>query len=140
MMEWEEDFYSDEPKSRMTGFIPDKLYEVIERDPLPERTKIISELADRILELKEMSPRTPTVLLHALGRVSGASPSALWLVLEILAGGRDLEKSLSDRGREMSFSKQAIHQRRARDLAKLEEILPGVADSLKAILGTGGKQ
>ena len=57
MMEWEEDFYSDEPRSKLTGFIPDKLYEVVERDPLPERTKIISELADRILELKEMSPQ-----------------------------------------------------------------------------------
>ena len=139
MDDWDEDFYSDEPRSRMTGFIPDKLYETLERDPLPERTKVISELADRVLELKEMNPRAPILLLHILGRVSKSSPSALWLILEILAGGRDLEKSLSEKGREMSFSKQAIHQRRARDLAKLEEILPGVAESLKSILGTGGK-
>ena len=33
---------------------PNKIYEVIERDPLPERTKIISELADRILELEKI--------------------------------------------------------------------------------------
>lgn len=138
-MEWEEDFYSDEPRSKLTGFIPDKLYEIVERDPLPERTKIISELADRLLELKELNPRSPMVLIHVLGRVSRTSPSALWIVLEILAGGRDLEKSLSDKGKEMSFSKQAIHQKRSRDLAKLEEILPDIAESLKSILGTGGK-
>ena len=138
-MEWEEDFYSDEPRSKLTGFIPDKLYEIVERDPLPERTKIISELADRLLELKELNPRSPMVLIHVLGRVSRTSPSALWIVLEILAGGRDLEECLSDKGKEMSFSKQAIHQKRSRDLAKLEEILPDIAESLKSILGTGGK-
>lgn len=138
-MEWEEDFYSDEPRSKLTGFIPDKLYEVVERDPLPERTKIISEMADRLLELKELNPRAPIVLIHILGRVARSSPSALWIVLEILAGGRDMEKSLSDKGREMSFSKQAIHQKRSRDLMKLEEILPDIAESLKSILGTGGK-
>lgn len=106
---------------------------------MPERTKIISELADRLLELKELNPRSPMVLIHVLGRVARSSPSALWIALEILAGGRDLEKSLSNKGREMSFSKQAIHQKRSLVLAKLEEILPDIAESLKPILGTGGK-
>lgn len=134
MVEWEEDFYSNEPRSKLTGFIQDKLYQVVERDPLPERTKIISELADRLLELKELNPRSPMVLIHVLGRVARSSPSALWIVLEILAGGRDLEKSLSNKGREMSFSKQAIYQKRSLDLAELEEILPDIAESLKPIL------
>ena len=67
MMEWEEDFYSDEPRSRMTGFIPDKLYETLERDPLPERTKVISELADRILELKEMNLGHPSSCFMSWG-------------------------------------------------------------------------
>ena len=135
-MEWDENFYSDEPRSRLTGFIPDKLYDIVERDPLTETTKIISELSSRILELKEVDPRKPIILLHVLSKVSRTSPSALWAVLEILAGGRDLEKSLSERGKEMAFSKQAIHQKRNRDLEKLESVLPDIADSLRSILST----
>jgi len=135
-MEWDENFYSPEPRSKMTGFIPEKLYHIVERDPLTEESKIVSELASRILELKEVNPRKPIVLLNVLARISRLSPSALWIVLEILAGGRDLEKSLSQKGKDLSFSKQAVHQKRNRDLEKLDTILPDIAEALKQIMTT----
>lgn len=133
----DQDYYDLKSKSKVTGFIPDKLYEIVERDPLPDDTKIVSELADRFLELKEINTRKPIILLHLLGKVARTSPGALWIVLEILSGGRDLDKSLSEKGKEKSFSKQAIHQKRNRDLAKLDETMPEVAKVLRTIICPG---
>jgi len=128
------DFYSDDPKSKKTGFIPDKLYEIVERDELSEDVKIVSEIASRFLDLKDYSAQKPIVLLHTFTRLARMSPSALWTCLEILAGGRKLEQSLSEQGSEVAFSKQAIHQRRNRDLEKIESMLPEIAEAMKTIL------
>lgn len=128
------DDYSDEPRSKKTGFIPDKLYEILERDELSEDVKIVSEIASRLLDLRDHSSQKPIVLLHTFTRLARKSPSALWVCLEILAGGRKLEQSLSEQGSEQSFSKQAIHQRRNRDLEKIESILPEIADAMRTIL------
>ena len=128
------DPYSDEPRSKFTGFIPEKLYDIVEREPLEEDAKIVSELASRFLDLKEIDPRKPIVLLHVFSKLLRTSPSALWTTLEILAGGRGLGRSLSERGKEVAFSKQAIHQRQTRDLEKIEHLLPEIASAMKTIL------
>ena len=123
-----------ETKSRKTGFIPDKLYEIVEREELSEDVKIVSELASRLLDLRDISPAKPIVLLHTMTRLARMSPSALWTCLEILAGGRSLEESLSEQGQKQAFSKQAIHQRRNRDLEKVESMLPEIAQAMRSIL------
>jgi len=95
----------------------------------------VSELASRLLDLKEIDSRLPIILLHTFSKLMRVSPSGLWTCLEILAGGRDLDKSLSEKGKEVSFSKQAIHQRQQRDLARIQEILPEIAETMSAIMG-----
>lgn len=128
------DPFSSEPRSKKTGFIPDKLYEIVERDELSEDVKVVSEIASRLLDLRDYSPQKPIVLLHTFTRLARKSPSALWSCLEILAGGRTLDQSLSEQGKEQSFSKQAIHQKRNRDLLKIEEDLPEIASAMRTIL------
>ena len=128
------DYYSDEPKSRKTGFIPDKLYEIVERDELSEDVKIVSEVASRLLDLRDYNSQKPIVLLHTLTRLARMSPSALWACLDILSGGRKLEQSLSEQGSELSFSKQAIHQKRNRDLDKIESMLPEIGEAMRATM------
>ena len=134
------DTFSDEPRSKKTGFIPDKLYNIIERDEMSEDVKIVSEIASRLIDLRDLSPSKPIVILHIFNRLFRKSPSALWTCLEILGGGRVLEKSLTEQADEVSFSKQAIHQRRNRDLEKIEEILPEVAEAMRIILTNKGSQ
>jgi hypothetical protein len=132
--EWSDDYYSDEPRSKLTGFIPDKLYDIVERDSVSDETKVICEISSRLLELREYNSIKPIQFIHILARIARISPSALWVVLEILSGGSDLEKSLSERGKEMSFSKQAIHQKRKRDLQMLNDKMPELAETIKSIL------
>ncbi len=134
------DPYSDEPRSKFTGFIPEKLYHIVEREPLEEDAKVVSELASRFLDLKEIDPRKPIVLLHVFSKLLRTSPSALWTTLEILAGGRGLGRSLSERGDKVSFSKQAIHQRQSRDLEKIEAFLPEIAKAMETILKRRGSE
>lgn len=131
----ESDPYDLTPKSKLTGFIPDKLYDIVEQDPIDDKTKVVSELASRLLDLKEIDSRLPIVLLHSFQKLLRISPSGLWTTLEILAGGRGLDKSLSERGKEFSFSKQAIHQKQQRDLTKISEQMPEIAEALSQILG-----
>ena len=129
------DDYSDEPRSKFTGFIPGKLYEIADPAPLPESVRIVAEIAARLLELREEDPRKPVRLLSQLGRVYRISSSSLWIVCEILAANQAGGKSLAEIGEESFFSKQAIHQRQSRDLAKLREVMPEVAEAISTILG-----
>ena len=127
---------------RFTGYIPGKLYEELdhsghplEKEEQPEDVKIVAEIASRILDLRDHDRKKPIRLINQLMRLYRISPSCLWLACEILASHRLGGKSLSEQGEEQLVSKQAIHQEQARSLQKLEEIMPGIADQMRRILG-----
>ena len=131
---------------RLTGYIPGKLYEPLdysghplEKEEQPEDVKIVAEIASRILELRDHDRTKPIRLINQLIRLYRISPSCLWLACEILASHRLGGKSLSDLAEESNFSKQAIHQQQVRSLQKLEEIMPGIADEMRRILGRNAR-
>lgn len=134
---------NQEPRpGRLTGYIPGKLYEDLdhhghpfESEEMPEEVKIIAEISSRILDLRDHDRRKPIRLFNQFIRLYRVSPSCLWLACEILASNRLGGKSLSQIAKEMEVTKQAIHQEQARDLEKLEEIMPSVADQMRRILG-----
>ena len=134
--------YGGQSKSKLTGYIPGKLYEDIdhegrsfEQEETPEDVKIVSEICARLLELRDFDRRKPVRLLNQLSRLYRVSPSCLWIACEILAANRLAGKSLTELGAEMHFTKQAIHQEQSRDLEELERIMPSVAEQMRTILG-----
>lgn len=129
-------------QGRLTGYIPGKLYEDLdhsghpmESEEMPEDVKIVSEIASRILDLRDHDRSKPIRLINQLIRIYRVSPSLLWLTCEILASNRLGGKSLSEIARESMVSKQAIHQEQERNLKKMEEIMPGISDQMRRILG-----
>ena len=131
----DKDTYSDEPRSKFAEFIPGKLYDIPVQAEIGEDVRIVSEIASRLLELREVDPRKPIRLLLQLSKVYRISSTCLWMVCEILASNRKGGKSLSEIGKETGISKQAIHQRQKRDLLKLKEIMPEIAEVVSIILG-----
>ena len=133
---------SSKRQSRLTGYIPGKLYEELdhhghpfEMEDEPEDVKIVSEIASRLLDLRDEDRKKPFRLLNQFMRLYRVSPSCLWLALEILSSNRLGGKSLSDLGGEIGCSKQAVHQQQNRDLEALARIMPGVADQMSRTLG-----
>ena len=129
-------------QGRFTGYIPGKLYEDLdhhghpfEEEDQPEDVKIVSEIASRILDLRDCGRQKPIRLLNQFSRLYRVSPSCLWLACEILGSNRQGGKSLTQIAKEHHFTKQAIHQSQNRDLEGLEHIMPGVTDQMRAILG-----
>ena len=129
------DPYSQESTRRLEGYIPEKLYEIPEPEPSSPSAQIISEIAARLLDLKEVDRRIPIRLLTHLGKVYRISPSLFWITCEILAANRQGGKSLSQIANEQNFTKQAIHQEQIREIAALREVMPEVAETIQTILG-----
>ena len=124
----------EEPKAKFVAFIPELGYDIPEREDLHERTRITSEIAARLLELRLIDSTAPHLLMHKLVRVYRKDPFAMWLAVEVLAGDTFQGKSLSELGESNEESKQATHHRQNRALFALESAFPGVAEALRSIL------
>ena len=131
---------------RFTGYIPGKLYEELDqsghpfvKEEQPDDVKLVSEIAARILDLRDLGIKKPIRLINQFIRLYRVSPNCLWLACEILASHRQGGKSLSDLAEESYFTKQAIHQSQVRDLQELERIMPGIADEMRRILGRNAR-
>ena len=116
-------------------YIPGKLYEVADPEPLPTSTAIVAEIAERLLELRELDATFPGKLLARLDRIWRANPRAFWTVLEVLSGDHANEKSLAEIAANSGTAKQNVAQTRKRDLAELERTFPEVADVLRQLFG-----
>lgn len=124
----------DRTQSKYVRFIPDMGYDITEREDMPERTQITSEICVRLLELKDCDATSPILLMTKLLRLYRADPFCFWIAVEVLSGDRLQAKSLASLGREQMESKQATHQRQNRALATIEKVMPEVADALREIL------
>lgn len=124
----------EKSQSKYVRFIPEMKYETTERDGVPERTQITSEICARLVELKETDATSPILLMTKLLRLYRADPFSMWIAVEVLAGDRLQAKSLASLGREEKESKQATHQRQNRALSTLEKVMPEVAEALREIL------
>ena len=123
-----------EPKAKFVAYIPELGYDIPVRDEIHERTRITSEIASRLLELRSIDKTAPHLLMHKLVRVYRKDPFAMWLAVEVLAGDTFQAKSLSELGKEDKESKQATHHRQNRALFALESTFPAVAEALRSIL------
>ena len=128
----------EEPKAKLVAYVPELLYEIPEREPIPEKTQVISELAVRLLELRETEPTAPILLMTKLTRLYRKDPFACWLAVEVLAGDNLQGQSLAELGRQEKESKQATHQRQHRALNAISSAMPEVADALRSILSRKG--
>ena len=126
----------EEPKAKLVQYIPGLAYDIQERDELDLRTQLTSELAARLLELREVDKTWPYLLMHKLCRVYRLDPFAMWLAIEVLSADRLQAKSLSDLGKEEKESKQASHHRITRAIHTLERTFPEIGEALRAILDT----
>jgi|TARA_R110000824_G_scaffold131365_1_gene293364 hypothetical protein len=126
---------SDETKSKFVRYIPNKKYDIQETEVLEERTKIISEIAVRLLELRDIEISIPPKFLAMLIRLYKINPQVMWTCIRVLAGNSTSGVSLSEVASTEACSKQNIHQTQHRNLLSLEEYLPEIARTLRAILG-----
>ena len=115
---------------KRVAYIPGKLYEVPEPLALPDKVALVSEIAERLLELREINATFPGHLMAKLDKIWRTNPRAFWVCLEVLAGDRATEKSLAELAKEMGTDKQNVAQTRRRDLGELAKNFPEAADVL----------
>jgi hypothetical protein len=126
----------EEPKAKLVQYLPGLAYEIPEREELDLRTQLTSEIAARLLELRDVDATWPFLLMHKLCRVYRLDPFAFWLAVEVLAGDQLQAKSLSELAAQEGETKQATHHRQNRAIATLERTFPDIGEALRAILGT----
>ena len=129
------DPYDSAPRSKFEGYIPGKGYDVQAGEPTPPAVAITSEIAARLLDLRDLDRRKPVRLLNQLLRLYRLAPAMLWAACEILAANRQGGKSLAEIGAEQNCSKQAVHQEQKRSLQRIAETMPEVAEAMATILG-----
>ena len=120
---------------RLITYVPEKLYEEFPQEDLPERTKIITEIAVRFQELGQIDNLAPTIFMEGLLRVARISPDLLWTTLSILAGNSLSGVPLSALAKEKNCTKQNIHQTQKRNLRTLHKKHPEIASVIANILG-----
>jgi lambda repressor-like predicted transcriptional regulator len=120
---------------RFVSYVPEKLYQENAPTELSERTKIITEIAVRFLELKEEDGSAPIILLEGLLQLHNVSPDLLFTTLKILAGNSLAGVSLAQLAQEADCSKQNVHQTQKRHLKALHKTQPEVASVIAEILG-----
>ena len=125
----------DESEARFRAYIPGKGYDVDDPIPPAPDMAVISEIAARLLDLRDVDRRKPIRIINQLSRIWRNSPSLMWIALEILASNRQGGKSLAQIGHEVHFTKQAIHQEQLRELEVLADIMPEVSSAIRIILG-----
>jgi hypothetical protein len=96
-----------------------------------EKTKIISEISARLLEFREISPKESIQFLHRLLEIWRISPKLFDLLLEILTGSRRELRPFSTQAQERFTSKQNEQQILKRELAKLAEKHPDLAECIR---------
>jgi len=69
---------TDDTKSKFVRYIPNKKYDIQETEDLEERTKIISEIAVRLLELREIELSMPAKFLAMMIRLYKLNPQVMW--------------------------------------------------------------
>ena len=129
-----DDAYGGEPRSKFVSFVPEMGYPVFEREETPDRTQVTSEIAARLLELRENDPTAPILLMTKLLRLYRIDPFSMWLAVEVLASDQLAGKSLAKLGQEEKETKQATHQRQNRALHAIEKTMPEIALALRSIL------
>lgn len=125
-----------EPTSKVVAYVPGLAYDIPEREELDQRTQLTSEIAARLLELRDIDATWPFLLMHKLCRVYRQDPFAMWLAIEVLAGDNIQSKSLAELGKEEKESKQATHHRQNRALHALDKAFPEIGEALRSILST----
>ena len=128
------DVYDIQSGSRFESYIPGKGYDVSAPISTPDDVAIASEIAVRLLELRDVDRRKPMRLINKLSRLYRTSPALMWVALEILASNAQGGKSLSTIAEEHFFTKQAIHQDQQRELQILSDIMPELAYAISTIL------
>ena len=126
----------EEPKAKLVQYVPGLAYDLPEREELDLRTQLTSEIAARLLELRDVDTTWPYLIMHKLCRVYRLDPFAFWLAVEVLAGDQFQAKSLSDLAAAEVETKQATHHRQNRAIHTLESTFPEIGEALRAILGT----
>tara|TARA_R110002074_G_scaffold277242_2_gene448551 strand:+ start:920 stop:1324 length:405 start_codon:yes stop_codon:yes gene_type:complete len=129
---------TDDTKSKFVRYIPNKKYDIQETEDLEERTKIISEIAVRLLELREIELSMPAKFLAMMIRLYKLNPQVMWTCIKVLAGNSTSGVSLSEVALGEACSKQNIHQTQNRNLSNLQDYLPEIARTLRTILGRKG--
>jgi hypothetical protein len=92
-----------------------------------EETKLISEIASRVLEFQETNPIKCLQFFDRLTKLQQQTETGFVLVLQILSGSRAELDSYSKQSIKAGKSKQYIHAQRRRDIAKIEKIFPEIA-------------
>lgn len=92
-----------------------------------EETKLVSEIASRVLELQETNPTKCSQFLDRLTKLQQQTETGFILVLQILSGSRAELESYSKQSIKAGKSKQYIHAQRRRDIAKIQKIFPEIA-------------
>ena len=122
-------------QNRLESYIPDKLYAPVEQDQLSERTKIVTEIAVRLLDLRDEELLAPVRLMDGLLRLYRSNAEVMWDIVKILAGNSTAGVSLEEQAKAQSCSKQNIHQTQMRNLKKIAQQHPEVTTVLRQILG-----
>ena len=122
-------------QNRLESYIPDKLYAPVEQDQLSERTKIVTEIAVRLLELRDEELLAPVRLMDGLLRLYRSNAEIMWDIVKILAGNSTAGETLEEQAKAQSCSKQNIHQTQMRNLKKIAQQHPEVTSVLRQILG-----
>lgn len=95
-----------------------------------ERTKLVSEIASRLLEFHGNDPENLTRFLDRLTQLQTQTQTGFLLVLQILSGSRAELDSYSTQSVTVGKSKQYIHAQRQRDIDKIKKIFPEIGKVL----------
>lgn len=120
----------------MTGgvrYIPGKFYDVPEPQPMPDRVAIVAEIAERLLELRDLDQAFPGRLLGKFDQIWRTNPRAFWVCLEVLAGDNANVASLSEIASGLGTDKQNVQQTRRRDFDELAQKFPEAAKVLRQL-------
>ena len=97
-----------------------------------DRAAIAGEIAERLLEFRELSsPSYTGAFIQKLATIYTIEPAALWLVLKLLSGDMtQLTISYADSGKQNGRSKQAVQQETERILIVLKAHYPQAAEAI----------